>query len=380
MRPRATRLMALDEAVRRLAALVPGPVAPRTMAAEAALGRILAEALTARTALPPRPLAARDGWAVLAMETEGAGPYAPAPLAQPPVLVAPGTPMPPGCDAVLALFDLDADGPLPQALQPVARGEGVLPAGEDWQAGSVLRAAGEMLGLFDLPALAALGVTGVAVWVPRVAWLPVGDEIVAAPAHDTLGAMFAALAAAAGAAITRLDPVPDAPSAIEAALRAAAAAHDLVLTVGGTGEGAADQTAHGLAAAGQVLVHGIGLRPGTTSGFGVVEGVPVVMLPGSVGDALAAWLVLVAPLLARLAGRAEALPSRARLVGKIASVVGMAELVALRPEGEARVVPVAVGALPLHALGAGVFALIQAASEGAEDGTLLPLLASWPAP
>jgi molybdenum cofactor synthesis domain-containing protein len=380
MRPRATRLMALDEAVRRLAALVSGPVAPRLVAPAEALGRTLAEAVTARTALPPRPLAARDGWAVLATETEGAGAYAPAPLAQPPLLVAPGTPMPPGRDAVLALFDLDADGPLPQALQPVAQGEGVLPAGEDWPAGSVLRAAGEVLRPFDLPALAALGVTGVAVRVPRVAWLPVGDAIVADPAQETLGAMFAVLVAAAGGALTRLESVPDAPSAIAVALRSAAAAHDLVLTAGGTGEGTTDQTARGLADAGRVLVHGIGLCPGTTSGFGAVDGVPVVMLPGSVGDALAAWLVLAAPVLALLAGRAEAPPSRARLVGKIASVVGIAELVALRPEADGRVVAVTVGALPLHALGTGLFALIPAASEGAEDGALLPLLTPSPAP
>jgi len=154
------RLAPVEEA----RALLPGaPVAARAMPLAQAIGHVLAAPLRAAAAVPPRATALREGWAVAAAATEGAGPYAPAAL---PGLawVVPGEALPPGTDAVLPAFA--RDGAL--VLEAVAPGEGVRPAGEDAAAGAVLRRAGHRLGPLDL-LLATAGVGAVSVRVPRVA-------------------------------------------------------------------------------------------------------------------------------------------------------------------------------------------------------------------
>jgi molybdopterin molybdotransferase len=189
------RLTPPDAALAALRAAIAGPVAPRRLPAAEAVGHVLAAPLAAAAAVPDRPAAARDGWAVAAADTLGAGPYAPAPLPAPPARVAPGEAMPAGTDAVLLPFDLDAEGPLPQALTALAPGEGVRRPGEEIAAGTLLRAAGERLVARDLPALAALGIAEVAVRVPRLAWIA-GD-----PAGAALHPFVAALARAEGAVL-----------------------------------------------------------------------------------------------------------------------------------------------------------------------------------
>jgi molybdenum cofactor synthesis domain-containing protein len=355
-----------------LLALAPAPVTPCRLPAAAAVGLVLAEALVARGPVPAMPVAARDGWAVAATDTDGAGPYAPAMLPAPPHRLAPGDPLPPGTDAVLAPFELSEDGPFAAAVATVAPGEGVRRPGEEIAPGTLLRAAGQRLRARDLPALAALGIAEVALRRPRLGWIATGDEILADPRRDTLGPLLAALVP--DAAFARLPPVPDDPAAIAAALRAAAPSCDLLLLGGGTGEGQGDRSAAGLRAAGTLQVHGIGARPGTTAGFGAVAGRPVLLLPGRAEDALAAWILLGRPLLARLAGAALPPPLRARLARKVASTVGLAELVPVRLEaGIAE--PLAVGAVPLSALSAAdAMLVVPPGAEGHDAGTEVDLV------
>ncbi|MBP0464055.1 molybdopterin biosynthesis protein [Roseomonas sp. PWR1] len=367
------RLTAPDAALAALLAHVGAPVPARHLLVAAALGHVLAEPLRAAGPVPAAPVALRDGWAVVAAETEGAGPYAPLPLMTTPRRVAAGDPLPTPANAVLPPFDLVLEGPFAQALQAIAPGEGVRGVGEEMGAGHVLRHAGERLAARDLPALAMLGVAGVAVRAPRCAWIATGDEIVADPTRDTLAPVFAALLGALGAELRVRPPVPDDPAAIAAALHAAVADHDVLLLVGGTGEGAGDRSAAGLADAGTLDVHGIGARPGMTAGGGAVACRPVLLLPGRAEDALAAWVLLLRPLLLDLMGVAAPTPATARLARSVASTVGLAELVPLRlgPDGAE---PLALGALPAGALAAadGIL-VVPAASEGYEAGATIPI-------
>lgn len=358
------RLTAPQAAFASLRAAMAGPVAECRVPVEQAIGLVLAAPLVAAEPLPDHPAAARDGWAVPAMETLGAGPYAPAPLSCAPCRVAPGDPMPPGTDAVLPPFDLDAEGPLPQALATLAPGEGVRRPGEEIAAGCVLRGAGERLLARDLPALAALGITSIMVRAPRLAWITAG------PGLDTLRPFISALAGEAGASLHPAAPTaPDAAS-VAAALRAVAPGHDLVLLVGGTGEGPEDHAAAGLSEAGQPLFHGIGANPGMAAGAGIVEGRPVLLLPGRAEDAVAAWILLVRPALDAMTGAAPSPPLRLRLTRKVASTVGLAELVPLRLDGNGGAEPLAVGALPLAALSAAAaILLVPPGAEGYEAGT-----------
>jgi molybdopterin molybdotransferase len=320
------------------------PVAPRRVPPAAALGLVLAEDLRTPAFVPAGHLALADGWAVVAAETQGAGPYAPLSCAATPV--AAGELLPRGCDAVLP----------PEAHDGMAATEEAIPGqnargpGEDLTAGSLIAAAGTPLAPRHLPALAAADATEVAVRVPRLAWIEAGAE-------PALFDLLAPLITAEGADLSPRDELAEAADA------------ELILVAGGTGEGKNNASALTLAEVGRCAGHGLAMAPGMSAGWGEVAGVPVVLLPGRVEDGYAAWLALGRPALRALAGTADPPPRTATLTAKVASRVGVAEWVALR--GGA---PLATGALPLSALAAldGLW-LVPAASEGQEAGAVIAL-------
>ncbi|MBK1661312.1 molybdopterin-binding protein, partial [Paracraurococcus ruber] len=332
----------------------------------AAIGHVLASPLLAPGPVPPAPVALQDGWAVAAAATLGAGAYSPVPLPAPPVRVAAGEALPPGTDAVLPDFALEAAGPFAQALEPVAPGEGVRQPGEEIAAGTRLRAAGERLAVRDLPALAACGIAEVALRIPRLAWIEAG------PVQPGLAPLLAALVAAEGAELRRGDAAPGLAEALRAA-----AGEDLVLLAGsvGPGETTGEDAAAALGKAGRLVLHGIGARPGQAAGLGAVAGTPVLLLPGRAEDALAAWWLLGRPAVRALAG-AEAPPARtARLARSVPSAVGLLEIVPLRLEPAGLAVPLALGAVPLAALSAAdALLLVPPGSEGYEAGQEVPLI------
>ena len=104
---------------------------------------------------------------------------------------------------------------------------------------------------------------------------------------------------------------------------------DLLLIVGGSGVGRTDATVTALAARGEVLAHGIALQPGRTSAVGRIGKTPVVVLPGAPDQAFAAWWTLALPVLDRLSGRRPRKTLNLPLARKIASSVGIAEIVLL---------------------------------------------------
>jgi molybdopterin molybdotransferase len=356
-------------AAARLEALIPGPVSPVPRTARDSLGSPLAADLLLPQALPAQDSAAQDGWAVRAEETAGASAYAPAPLGSAGWIEA-GAAMPPGADAVLQPFEVDGREPHLMALAEAVAGDGVRASGADAPASLLLRRAGQMLRARDLPLLAMAGMATVAVRRPRVALLPVGDEILASTAMDRLSPFLFQLLAREGAEPRILGPVGDDPARIAAALHAGAEEADLILTLGGTGMGRGDHAAAGLALAGELVLHGLGARPGHSAGFGQSMGRPVILVPGDPADALATWLLLARPAVRRLSGTVPPPLRPARLTRKIASSIGLAELVLLRHGAEPGVVePLATGILPLGALAAAEAVLVvPPSSEGYEAG------------
>ncbi|MFC7689828.1 hypothetical protein ACFQY5_09575 [Paeniroseomonas aquatica] len=112
------RLVPVAEALAVVLGLL-SVVAPRRLPLAEAIGRVLAEPLRAMGPVPPQAMALREGWAVAAARTEGAGPYAPVPLPGLAWVLA-GAALPPGTDAVLPPFARDGD----LVLEPVGPGEG----------------------------------------------------------------------------------------------------------------------------------------------------------------------------------------------------------------------------------------------------------------
>ena len=101
------------------------------------------------------------------------------------------------------------------------------------------------------------------------------------------------------------------------------------LTVGGSGVGRTDATVAALAGRGEIIAHGIALQPGRTSAVGRIGNTPVVVLPGAPDQAFAAWWTLALPVLDRLSGRRPRKTLSLPLARKIASSVGIAEIVLL---------------------------------------------------
>ncbi|MGH1575221.1 molybdopterin-binding protein [Methylobacterium sp. P31] len=270
------------------------PVTPCRLTLSAAQGRISAEAIAALRAVPDRFSALRDGFAVEAASVGGASPYAPVPLVAAPPWVEAGESLPTGTDAVLLPEGFEGGA----VVADVAVREGVRAPGEEIDAGEILVAAGTRIGPLQRLGLAAAGLEAVAVRLP---WLRVVST--GASAHDYLAPLLVRLIEDHGG---RAESVAtgDEAEAIAEAIR-----HDgpdAVLVLGGSGFGRTDHSAEALGRAGEVRAHGIALRPGETAAIGTVQGRSVLILPGRPEAALAVFLALGRPLLARLTGAREA--------------------------------------------------------------------------
>jgi molybdopterin molybdotransferase len=144
---------------------------------------------------------------------------------------------------------------------------------------------------------------------------------------------------------------------------------DLLVTVGGTGVGRTDATIEALAMRGALLAHGIALQPGRTAAIGRLAKCPVIALPGAPDQALAGWWTLVLPVLDRLSGSQPRQTRLLPLARKIASSVGIAEIVLLKNTDDAWM-PLAIGDLALDAIGrADAWLAVPGGSEGFAAGT-----------
>jgi molybdopterin biosynthesis enzyme len=362
---RIERLMPLADAIMRVEQRVE-PLVPRRMARGAAFRRTLATPVTVASALPPTAIALRDGVAVRAEATFDASSYAPVSVDAMPVET--GDPLPAGADAVVPTDAVEVRGQATHVVAPVAPGDGVLPVDGDAAEGElILRRVTRRLRAVDLAAAAALGLGELEARAPRI-------RIAAAnPGPDPILHAITELLARAveGMAGTVVAPAPDHTS-LEAALDDADV--DGVVLVGGSGTGPRDRSVRELARRGNVEFHGVGLTPGETAAFGMIANRPVLVVPGRLDAALAAWLTLGRTMLLQLAGCKENEPSISGILAqKITSTLGLAELVPVARYGE-QLKPLAFGYLPLRALtSADGYVLVPADSEGFAAGTAVEM-------
>lgn len=299
------------------------PLPAVTLAASEAEGTVLAADLLADRPVPAVPSALVDGWAVEGLAISGAGPYAPVPLVPAPLWVEANEALPAATDTILPDEAIVRNGVMAEAIADAPPGEGVRGRGEDISAGTVLARAGDRMTARLISACAAAGITDVPVRTPQVAILPImANE----GAHDPLP-VLRRLVAAAGGVVTVLPSAPRDRNGLAEAIGSTAKGAGCVLVIGGTGNGRSDHARVALEAAGALAFHGIALRPGSSAGFGEVDGVPVLLQPRRLDAGLAAWLALGRPLVAALAA-AQGDPARTRLAlaRKLVSAVGMTEL------------------------------------------------------
>jgi molybdopterin biosynthesis enzyme len=361
---------ALTSVEAALAALLDGlaPVASRSVPLDQALGLVAAEMPALEDAEPAHSIATMDGWACRALDLVGASAYSPLMLAAAPAWVATGDAMPEGCDCVLQADLVDCSGPMAQAVGEAAPGQGIRRAGEDLAAGRPVVLAGRNLSVADLLVARKLGLSQLAVRTPHVRLIDV-----AAASGETLSRFLVAESLnVAGATVVATEIKTRDSAAIAAALDGEAC--DLLLLVGGTGDGRADVTAEALARRGALIAHRLALAPGGTTAIGRLGNTPVVALAGSPDQAFAGYLALVQPVLDRLSGRSERAGIVLPLARKIASAVGLCEI-ALLGRGEGKWMSLAVGDFSLDAMRlADAWLAIPGDSEGYAVGTLVAAL------
>lgn len=344
-----------------LAAVLRGcePVAPIGLPLDDAL-HCIAAAMPPLPAIPPRDIAAVDGWALRAGNLVGASSYSPLPLAASPVWVEAGDVMPNGCDCVLDSDSLDRTGPIVQVLAEAIPGQGVRRAGSDVADGRPVAEAGRPVLPHDLLIARAAGLTKLSVRRPRL-------RIVNIPGSTVAAAWIAESARAAGADVVSVEAGGRDAASIAKALDAGGC--ELLIIVGGSGVGRTDATVMALGERGDVFAHGIALQPGRTAAVGRIKTTPVVVLPGAPEQAFAAWWTLAVPVLDRLSGRCPHKTLTLLLARKVASQVGIAEIVLMERKDDAWIA-LAVGELSLDAIvRAEAWLLVPGGSEGFAAGT-----------
>lgn len=296
----------------------------------ASLGRVLGREVISPEDLPSFARSTMDGYAVRARDTFGASESMAAYLAlvgeipmgkaaavsvgeMAAVRIATGGMLPAGADAVVMLEHSSLmDAGMIEVVRPVAPGENVIQVGEDVRQGREVLPRGCRIRPQDIGLLCGLGVTRVSVYRrPAVAVIPTGNEIVApeqtprpGQVRDINSFHLAALIVQAGARPIRYDVVPDDEGALKEAVRRAVVESDLILLSGGSSVGTRDLTEKVLTSLGEgeILFHGVAVKPGKPTLCALVEGRPVFGLPGHPAAVVIGYDLFVRPVLLALSG------------------------------------------------------------------------------
>ena len=287
---------------------------------EEALGRITAEPIWAKTSSPHYHASAMDGYALRALDSYEASDRSPAHLSTKQIeFVDTGDPLPDWADAVVpieAVENVEGDDGTAGILMRAAvhPWSNVRAMGEDMVATEMVLPAGHELRPVDIGAAAGSGHGSLIVRrKPRVAVIPTGSELVPPGTSAKPGQIieYNSLVLAAqlkrwGAAPERLPTVRDDPEEIRTIVHKAASEFDLILINAGSSAGSEDHTAAVVGSLGELLVHGVAIRPGHPVILGMINGVvPVIGVPGYPASAALTGEIFVQPLIRRWLGLTE---------------------------------------------------------------------------
>lgn len=261
----------------------------------AALGRITAQAVYAKICAPHYNACAMDGIALEAAKTFGASETTPARLQESDFLrVDTGDPLPAGCDAVVMIEDVIEEGGLVSLYAPAVPWENIRQIGEDISAGDMILPSFTSITPACMGAMLAAGVMQVEVVKrPLVGIIPTGDEIV--PPTENPGAgdiiefnstIFSGMLTQWGCLPKVYPIVRDDQSLIEAALKNTLAECDALILNAGSSAGSEDYSAQAMRSVGEVVLHGIAIKPGKPAVLGFAPApkasgvIPVLGVPG----------------------------------------------------------------------------------------------------
>ncbi|MGA3060403.1 MAG: molybdopterin molybdotransferase MoeA [Candidatus Bathyarchaeia archaeon] len=289
-----------------------------------ALGRVLAKDTYSNINIPGYDKTFIDGYAINPKDTVGASTLKPAvfkvvgklfPADIPneaqvargeAMYVACGAPIPKGIASTIKVEETRLDGDRIEVLREIKPGEGIIPLGDDVKQGALLLNRGQIVRPQDIGLLASIGMSETEVFKkPTIAILSGGDELIKEHKKDptkivnNYALVIAGLASELGSTATLNGIMRDTLDQVQTKIGEALLESDIVVTIGGTSVGIKDFVPDAINNLGPpgVVVQGVSLRPGAVSGFGIVNGKPVVMLPGHIGSCIAGFYLFAAPLI-----------------------------------------------------------------------------------
>lgn len=280
--------------------------------------RVTSEAVCARYSSPSYNSCAMDGIAVVSSRTREASEIHPVHLKPGTdyIEVDTGDPIREPFDAVIMAEDLIEDGDGYRIIAPTHPFAHVRAVGEDIVTQEMVLPSRHRITAIDVAVLLSVGVQEVAVFKrPSVAILPTGDEMVEAeemadeaaaesgPGEgkiiETNSRMFENLVTEQDGIPVRYPIVKDDQALLQETILDAVRRCDVVLVNAGSSAGREDYTAQAVAALGRVVVHGVAVKPGKPVILGIVQGKPVIGLPGYPVASYLTFMEFVVPVMNR---------------------------------------------------------------------------------
>ncbi len=276
-----------------------------------ACGRALACDIVSPENVPSFDRTTVDGYAVNATDTFGAGASIPAQLEIIGEIlmgesadfflkrgqcakISTGGMLPKGADAAVMVEHTDSENGLCLIYKSVAPGENIIKKGDDISAGETALKKGTLISPSQIGVLSALGITDVQVYKkPIISVISTGDEIVKdnpkpGQIRDVNTFLLSAAIKESGCDVFEYGAVADKREEIENAVKECVKTSDIVIISGGSSSGARDMTVDIIDTLGKAYFHGIAMKPGKPTIFGIINGKPVFGLPG---HPLAAYFV-----------------------------------------------------------------------------------------
>ena len=355
-------LISLEDAMRRMEMNLIPISRTEEVALDDSSGRVLAKDIIAEIDVPSFDRSAMDGYAVRAEDSYGASQQSPARLKLveslrteiPPtkailkgecVQLSTGSSIPEGADSVVMYENTDKEGGTVLIYRPVHPGENVSKKGSDLEKGKVVLRKGDWLTPAKVGVLAAIGVERISVYAkPRIAVLPTGGELVepgtplsGTSIYDINSHTLVSVIKENGGTPITFEIVPDERDKLEKAL-VRTSDNDMVVLTGGSSVGDRDIVYDVLKDKGEILFHGIQVKPGKPTLCGLIGGKIILAMPGHPTSCLSNAYLLLVPVLRRLARLPEKKPDKlaAKLARRVVSTLGRRVFLAVKVvDGEA---------------------------------------------
>lgn len=315
------------------------------------LGRVTAEAVTAKISSPFYHSSAMDGYAVRFAETFGASERSRIRLkiGEQAVYVDTGDPMPDGFNAVIMIEDVNVirvaesvsqDDQYLEIISPATPWQHVRVIGEDIVATELILPENQVIRPVDIGAMLAGGHVGVLVRKkPKIVIIPTGTEIVE-PGSDLKkgdiieynSRVLGGLVSEWGGDPIRFRIIPDDLDELKKAILDAHGMGDMIIVNAGSSAGSEDFTAKAIGDLGDVLLHGVNIKPGKPVILGWVRGKPVLGIPGYPVSAFITFTLFVKPVIRKWQGLDFEEPEmlKAKLSRQVASALGQEEFLRVK--------------------------------------------------